>query len=334
MKLRFLLLFSVFGLSVTAPGSAAPVTPRTPVVLITDIGTDIDDSWAIALLLRSPELDLKLVVVDPADTPYRAKVAAKFLEAAGRGDISLAVGDNEGTKGDDNKTMSPWIDGYDISKYPGKVYADGVAAIIEVIRHSAQPITVIDIGPVHTLALALTRDPSIAAHCRFVGMYGSFAVGYGGGAPSAETNVRVNPQGLRTVFAAPWRDILITPLDTCGSVELAGERYHAIWDDTGDPMLRALIESYCVFSTRQNWMKCDFYTTRSTTLFDCVAVYLAYSEETVETETVRFDVTDDGFTRPSPTGKFQARVAMSWKNKDGFEADLTGRLLGSGNGRP
>ncbi len=32
-----------------------------PVILDTDIGADIDDTWALAILLRSSELDLKLV---------------------------------------------------------------------------------------------------------------------------------------------------------------------------------------------------------------------------------------------------------------------------------
>ena len=310
-----------------ANGAPAGTAVRTPVVLITDIGTDIDDSWALALALRSPELDLKLVLTDPADTPYRAKVAAKFLEASGHGDVPIAIGDNGGPKGDNFMTLTPWIAGYDIGKYPGKVYPDGVAALIDFIEKSPVPVTIVAIGPVHSLALALGRAPAIAPKCRFVGMYGSFDVGYGGGPPSAETNVRVEPSGLRAVLAAPWRDILLTPLDTCGLVSLAGERYHAIWSATSDPMLRALIESYCVFAPRQNWMACDFFATRSTTLFDCVAVYLAYSEDLVETETISFQVTDDGFTRRSPAGPFKARVAIRWKNMDGFEAQLAGRLL-------
>jgi inosine-uridine nucleoside N-ribohydrolase len=310
-----------------AIGRSAPAA-RTPLVLVTDIGTDIDDSWALALALRSPELDLKLVLTDPADTVYRAKVAAKFLERAGRSDVPVAIGDRGNATAEDSRNLVPWIAGYDLGKYPGKVYPDGVGALIEVIEKSPGPVTVVAIGPSPSLALALKRAPQIAAQCRLVGMYGSFAVGYDGGAPSAETNVRVDPAALRTILAAPWRDILLTPLDTCGSVGLAGERYHAIWSATADPVLRAVIESYCIFAPRQSWMVCDYFTTRSTTLFDCVAVYLAYSEDLVEVESVRFDVTDDGYTRRSPSGAFSARVALRWKNRDGFEAQLAGRLLG------
>ncbi|HSD27210.1 MAG TPA: nucleoside hydrolase, partial [Vicinamibacteria bacterium] len=42
---------------------AAPATARRiPVILDTDIGDDIDDTWALVLALKSPEIDLRLVV--------------------------------------------------------------------------------------------------------------------------------------------------------------------------------------------------------------------------------------------------------------------------------
>lgn len=309
-------------------GRRVDLPSRTPVVLVTDIGSDIDDAWALAYLLRSPELDLKLVLTDPPDTQYRAKVAAKFLEAAGRGDVPIGIGDNHGPTGDSLKTVLPWIAGYDISKYPGRVAEDGIGELIATVESSPRPVTIIAIGPVPSLAEAVRRDPGLAAKCRFVGMFGSFDVGYGGGPPVAETNVRVDPASLRTVLAAPWRDILLTPLDTCGFVELTGERYHRIWCSTDDPMLRALIESYCIFAQNQTWMKCDFFATNSTTLFDCTAVYLAMSEDLVETETVSFGITDDGRTLRSPNGPFKARVALRWKNLDAFEAQLASRVLG------
>jgi inosine-uridine nucleoside N-ribohydrolase len=159
-------------------------------------------------------------------------------------------------------------------------------------------------------------------------MQGSFDRGYGNSPePVAEANVKGNPAALRAVLAAPWRDILLTPLDTCGLVELRGAGYHAIWCATEDQLLRAVIESYCIFAPRVAWMHCDFFATRSTTLFDCVAVYLASSEEFVETENVSFQITDDGFTRRSADGPLKARVALRWKNLGAFEEYLASRLL-------
>jgi inosine-uridine nucleoside N-ribohydrolase len=301
---------------------------KIPVIFVTDIGTDIDDTWALAMLLRCPELDLKLVLTDSNDTRHRALVAAKFLEVAGRSDVPVGIGFNQGPMPDSRKNQLPWVAGYDLKKYPGKIYEDGIVAMIDTIEKSVEPVTVIAVGPPPSIALALEKAPGIAAKCRFVGMYGSFDKGYGGGPPVAEYNVQVEVVALRKVLAAPWRDILLTPLDTCGVVNLTGAKYHAIWCATEDPALRALIEGYCIFAGRVDWMKCDFFATKSTTLFDCVAVYLAYAENLVETETVSYEITDDGFTRRSAKGPLKARVALRWKNLPAFEDHLATRLLG------
>jgi inosine-uridine nucleoside N-ribohydrolase len=322
----FVLLMTNFTNAAEPPGGAGRA--RIPVILVTDIGTDIDDTWALAHVLRSPELDLKLVLTDSGDTRYRALVAAKFLQAAGRSDVPIGLG-KPGTMGESEKNVAPWIVGYDLAKYPGKIHEDGIAAMIEVVAKATGPVTIIAVGPVPSLPLVLEKAPDLAAKCRFVGMYGSFDKGYGGGAPVAEANVKGDPAALRKTLAAPWRDVLLTPLDTCSFVKLDGANYHAIWSATGDPMLRALIEGYCVFAPRVTWMRCDFFAIRSTTLFDCVAVYLAYAENLVETETLVYEVTDDGFTRRSPNGPLKARVALRWKSPGlpAFEDHLAQRLL-------
>jgi inosine-uridine nucleoside N-ribohydrolase len=328
----FLLALSLFATAIPLCAAAAH---RTPVVLDSDIGTDIDDTWALALLLRSPELDLKLVLTETGDARYRAAVAAKLLEAAGRTDVAVGLGRDFGPMTAADRNQDPWIRGYDLAKYPGTFHADGAGALIDLVMHSPDPVTIIAIGPVPTLALALGREPRLAARCRLVGMHGSFVTGYGGGAPAAESNVRVDPAALRTVLAAPWRDILLTPLDTCGLVSLSGDNYRAVWQSAPtDPLVRAVIENYCLFAPRVSWMNCDFFATRSTTLFDCVAVYLAYAEDLVETETVRFRITDDGFTVRDPAGPLQARVALRWKNLKGFETHLVNRLTASPDRRP
>ncbi|ACB73318.1 nucleoside hydrolase [Opitutus terrae] len=296
-----------------------------PVVFHTDIGTDIDDTWALAQLLRSPELDLKLVLVDTNDTRYRAKVAARLLEIAGRTDVPIGLGVASPMR-EQEQNQLPWVRDYDLTAYRGRVLDDGVGALIELVMNSPEPVSVVSVGAVPALARAIEREPKLASRARFVGMHGSVDIGYGGGPVVAEANVKVDPAALRAVLAAPWQDVLLTPLDTCGNVDLDGANYHAVWCATADPLLRAVIEGYCVFAPRVTWMKCDFFTQRSTTLFDCVAVYLAYSEDLVETETVRIKVTDDGFTVRDPAGP-SARVALRWKDHAGFESHLAHRLL-------
>lgn len=63
-----------------------------PVILDTDIGTDIDDTWALAIMLNCPELDVKLVTSDTGDTIYRSKLIARMLEVADRTDIPVGIG--------------------------------------------------------------------------------------------------------------------------------------------------------------------------------------------------------------------------------------------------
>jgi inosine-uridine nucleoside N-ribohydrolase len=144
----------------------------------------------------------------------------------------------------------------------------------------------------------------------------------------AEANVRGDVNALRKTLGAGWRDVLLTPLDTCGQVELRGELYKPIWAATGDGLLRAVIENYCIWVPRVPWLHCDFFAQRSTTLFDCVAVYLAYAEELLEIETMKFDITDEGFTIPAANGKYSARVALRWRDRAAFENHLSARLQG------
>lgn len=320
--------FAGFALAISLLVALHATAAKIPVILDTDIGSDIDDTWALAQALRSPEIDLKLVLTAMGDTSYRTAIAAKFLEVTGRTDVPVGMGRSSIWMRDDFKNQLPWLAGYDISKYPGKIHSDGIAAMIDLIMASSEPVTVVAVGPVSNIALALQKEPRIAAKCRFVGMHGSFRVGYGGSTqPSAETNVVSDPAALRAVLAAPWQDILLTPLDTCGLITLQGDDYRAIWSATGDRLLRALIENYCIFAPRVRWMRCDFFAVKSTTLFDCVAVYLAHAEDLVEIETLTFAVTDDGYTRIDPTGPFKARVATHWKDRPAFERFLAYRLL-------
>jgi inosine-uridine nucleoside N-ribohydrolase len=305
------------------------VEKRIPVILDTDMGTDMDDTWALAQLLRSPELDPQLILTGAGDIPYRTAMVAKFLEVSGRTDVPVGCGVSVMDTPPELRNQAPWIKGYTLADYPEEIAEDGIGRMIQIIESSSVPVTIIAIGPAVNIAAALERAPGIASRCRFVGMFGSFDVGYNGArVPVAESNVRNAPEALRKVMAAPWIDTLLTPLDTCGIAVLEGEKYHRIWSATADPMLRAIIENFCLFASQVSWMHCDYFALRSTPLYDCVAVYLSYAEDLTEIEQVSFEITDDGFTRQAEDGPFSARVAMRWRNLDGFHDHLTSRLLG------
>ena len=302
----------------------ASARKRIPVILATDIGDDIDDTWALGLILRSPELDLKLVVGEYGRATYRARLLARFLERVGRTDVPVGVGMDIEPKGDGGR-QAEWIKGYDLKAYPGKVYADGVQAMIDLVMQSEEPVTLIAIGPLPNVAEALRREPRIAQHARFVGMQGSVRKGYGGTPkPDAEWNVKANPQACRTVFTAAW-DITITPLDTCGLVRLRGDKYAKV-RDSKDPVAVAIIENYRAWAASSGEADLKALSaTGSSTLFDTVAVYLSFSHDLCVMERVPLQVTDDGFTRIEPSAK-PVLAALGWKDLRGFEDLLASRL--------
>ena len=295
---------------------------KLPVILDTDIGDDIDDTWALCMLLKSPELDLRLVVGDDYNAIYRAKLIAKLLQTASRTDVPVGIG----LRPDDRPgRQTAWVRDYDLASYPGKVHEDGVQAIVDTIRGSSEPVTLICIGPVPNIAEALKRAPDIAENARFVGMHGSIYKGYGGSEQiSAEYNVKQAPAALQAVFRAPW-EITLTPLDTCGLVRLQGDKFRRV-HDCPDPLIRALMENY------QHWREAGERRelpppAASSVLFDTVAVYLAYSEALTEIEDVSCTVTDEGFTKIDPAGRV-VRAAVRWKDLGAYEDHLVQRLTG------
>ena len=302
---------------------AAPKTRKIPVILDTDIGDDIDDTWALGLLLRSPELDVKLVVSDDGKPLYRSKLLARFLEVAKRTDIPVGLGMQTDKKGEGGQ--SAWVKEYNLNRYPDKVYPDGVQALIDTIMNSREPITVLALGPVPNLAAALEREPRIAQRAKFVGMYGSVRVGYGGSkTPHAEYNVKQDVAAAQKAFTAPW-PMTITPLDTCGIVDLQAERYQRV-RRSNDPIAAAITENYRMWSAaqpRQN--QPDPFETHSSILYDTVAVYLAYSQDLVKMEELPLSVTGEGMTVIQPGAK-QIQVATEWKNLDAFRDLLVQRL--------
>ncbi|MCX7935635.1 MAG: nucleoside hydrolase [Planctomycetota bacterium] len=296
-----------------------------PVILDTDIGSDIDDTWALAMMLRCPELDVRLIVSDSGNTEYRSRIIAKLLEIAGRTDIAVGIGL---WQDDETGNQEDWVKDYDLKRYPGKVHADGVSAIIQTIRESKEPITLICIGPVPNIRLALAKAPDIAQRARFVGMHGSFdknCDGRVGAIP--EYNVIYDLKAAAKVFAAPWREAVITPLDTCGQVRLAGEHFRTL-AQSSDPLVKAVIENYRIWAQKSGGDAAERLAKgESSILFDTVAIHLAYTTRYLKME--RFGVAVDwqGYTRRSQSGR-PFEVAMAWENLAAYKDELVRRLLG------
>jgi len=297
---------------------------KIPVIYDSDIGDDIDDTWALGFLLQCPELDVKLVVGDLGKAEYRAKVFAKFLTRAGRTHIPIGLAWDNGKRGGGNQ--STWVKDYDLQSYAGTIHQDGVQAIIDTIMASPEPVVLICVGPVPNFAEALKREPRIAQKARFVGMHGSVRLGYGGNKKiSAEYNVGADVSACQKVFTAPW-DMTITPLDTCGLVVLRGEKYQKV-RQSSSPVAQAIVENYQAWCKAHKGVKDDLYLRQSSTLFDTVAVYLSFCQGFCQMESLGIRVDDKGYTRIDATAK-TVSTATAWKDMGAFEDLLIARITG------
>src|SRR4051794_17020182 len=94
MVIRMLALGVVGGVLLLAANvrAEAPAAARVPVLIDTDVGDDIDDAFALALALSSPEVDVRGVTTVAGDAHTRALLVCRLLHAVGRGDIPVASG--------------------------------------------------------------------------------------------------------------------------------------------------------------------------------------------------------------------------------------------------
>ncbi|MEM7028564.1 MAG: nucleoside hydrolase [Chloroflexota bacterium] len=128
---------------------------RTNVIFDTDAGGDIDDLYALALILKHPNLKLLGVTTVSADTQARARLIAKMLRLAERQDVPVHAGiripaalAKQGMEETDYKQYLTHCDLVDANdpEY-GKEYSDAISFILETLRYTEAPITLIGTGP-------------------------------------------------------------------------------------------------------------------------------------------------------------------------------------------
>ena len=295
-----------------------------PVIIDTDVGFDVDDVWALAFALRCPELDIRLITTATGDTVYRARIVAKLLQCAGREDIPIGVGLPLDPS---PKTHAAWVADFSLTDYSGEVLRDGVGALCEHVMNASERVSIIGIGPLPNVAAALAREPEIVHNARFVGMHGSLRRGYlGAPKPMREYNVKQHSLACQAVFAADWEKV-ITPLDTCGTIALEGERFERVRRST-DPLSQAVLQNHHVWGDAvADWpilQELDL-NVQSSILYDSVAIYLGFADELLEMERLGVRVTEDGKTMIDEEAP-AVNCATQWVDQEAFLDLLSERL--------
>ena len=299
-----------------------------PVIIDTDVGTDVDDMWALAFALRCPELDIRLITTCTGNVEYRAALVAKLLEVAGRTDIPIGLGLSLDAAPEPQKA---WIEDYQLDLYPGVVLKDGVGAICDTVNQSENPVTLIAIGPLPNIAAALQRAPSIIENSKFIGMHGSLRIGYlGAPKPMKEYNVKQHALSCKSVFEAGWEKE-VTPLDTCGNIILTGDNFQRV-RNSADDLVRAVIENHLIWYEAVAsspvvgpFIKKMDPQIQSSILYDCVAIYMAFSSDGLVYEKLPITITEDGKTLIDDDGSV-VNCATSWSDIEAFYSFLSARL--------
>jgi purine nucleosidase/pyrimidine-specific ribonucleoside hydrolase len=189
MSWKLLALALLAGLTATAQA-------RIPIILDTDIGDSIDDALALAFALHSPELDVRAVTTVIDDVESKTRLAWKMLGIYNRRDVALAMGASEPLL---DPTMPGASKEFDVltrnDTIPDAAHRRAVDLIIDTALQSRSKITVVAIGPMTNIALALKTDPRIKNNIeRIVIMGGAYM------SSETEYNVKRDRTAAEIVF--------------------------------------------------------------------------------------------------------------------------------------
>jgi len=259
----------------------APARSQKPIPILfdTDIGDDIDDALALALCLQSPELEVRAVTTVIDDTELRTRLAWKQLGLYGRRDIPLATGAPEPLLDPRHTSRARQFELLTAEdQAPASARRHAAGFIIDTLLASREKLTLVPVGPLTNIALALKAEPRIKEKIeRIVIMGGAFEM------PRPEYNIRRDRAAAQIVFSSGV-PITAVGLDVTLKCKLEGrdlERLRA----ADNPASRFLVQLIGLWQSRP-----DVYPT----LHDPLAVAVAFRPSLVETQLGRVEVETSG----------------------------------------
>jgi inosine-uridine nucleoside N-ribohydrolase len=293
-RLRLTFTLTLLFVPAFLASSFTETTPRR-VIIDTDPGTD--DAMAIILALNSPELKVEALTVVPGNVDGRQGLenALKIVSLAGRCDVIVAGGAQHPLN-QKLITAQFWHGKNGLANVelpPSKCKADprfGPDLIIEMIHKFPHEITLIPVGPLTNIALAVSKDPSIADLVKdIVIMGGSITGGNVNGA--AEANIYNDPEAAQIVFNAGWTVTMVG--SDVGERTLITRKYLALLQSSHGPQSDFIAKI------------ADFYLTRSeksgysgAAMYDPLAVGIALDPTLGTLKEMHVDVETKGeFTR-------------------------------------
>jgi inosine-uridine nucleoside N-ribohydrolase len=315
---RFLLVIS---LVFPAPLALGAEPEKIPLLLDTDIGSALDDAFALALAVASPELDLRGVTTVGSDPRTRALLVCRFLTAVGRRDIPVAAGaPPQPTEAIGGQSQYPNHPAVIFNRTSQPVKEPAQEFLYQQLKARPGKLTVLALGPLTNIARLLADHPDCKPWIRrLVIMGGSLRVDYDGKlTPVAEWNIKTDIPAARAVFASGI-PLVVAPLDATVGLKLE------------EPGRRQLFRAGTAL-TYQVQALYQMENEATPTLFDPVAVALCFTERFCKMEDLALEVDAWGITRTG-RGRPNARVATSTRGLE-FLKWYVERVAGMGRPVP
>jgi len=207
----------------TSDFAAAP----RKLVLDTDIGTDVDDALALAVLLGSPDIDLVAVTTVYGDTLLRARMVTRILTLAGRTDVAVRAGLRETPAG--REIYWAGHEGSTMTDLEQEVVIDAddptaaIRLLVDTVHGNPGQVTVLAIGPLTNIGAAITLDPAFGTDVAEIAIMGGHFGALDQPPPSVEHNIKCDPESAAIVFGS-GATIRVVGLDVTQRTRiLAGE---------------------------------------------------------------------------------------------------------------
>ena len=217
------------------------MSERVPVVLDVDTGTD--DALALAYAIASPRIELVAVttVAGNVDLEKTTANTLSVLDWLGAGDVPVH-------RGASRPLVRPHRDasyfhdegGLGGARLPAStrsIGADrGPAALIRLARQRPGELTLVALGPLTNLAIALNVEPRLPELLKSLVIMGGAYTVPGNTTPEAEFNILVDPEAADQVFTAPFSNMTAVGLDVTEQVALTRDDWDAV--NTGSSLPR------------------------------------------------------------------------------------------------
>jgi purine nucleosidase len=234
-----------------------------PKKIVIDTDPGIDDAMAILFALASPEIDVVglTTIFGNVHTPQATQNALRLLEFAGRRDIPVAHGTELPLYGDLDG-VADFVHGINgLGDIPhgepaGTPDARNAAQfIVDTVMADPGQVTLVPIGPLTNVALALALEPRIVDNVAEVVVMGGAATVSGNVNPAAEANIYNDPHAADRVFTARWPRLTMVGLDVTEQVIMDEEYLRSLRGSRMGAYLEEISRFYLDFYEHANGLR-------------------------------------------------------------------------------